>query len=48
MPKLLILALLIAVLVYPVGGILFATKELVRNRGGDESDGKDADIGRLS
>ncbi len=36
MPKLLILALLIAVLVYPVGGSLFASKEVHGNRrGGD-------------
>ena len=48
MPKLLILTLLIAVLVYPAGGSFFASKGVLRSRGGDETDGKDADIGRLS
>jgi hypothetical protein len=40
MPKLLILALLIATLVYPVGGSFFVSKKALRNRGGDESDHK--------
>jgi len=47
MTKLLILALLIAVLVYPVGGSFFASSEIRRTRGRGEDDDKEADIGRL-
>jgi hypothetical protein len=47
MTKLLILGLLIAALVYPAGGSFFASKGVFRSRGGDESDDKEADIGRL-
>ena len=35
--KLLMLALLIAVLIYPVVGNFFASKEFLRSRGGDKS-----------
>ncbi len=38
--KLLILALLIIVLLYPVGGCYFADKKVVGDHGGDESDHK--------
>jgi hypothetical protein len=50
MTKLLILALLIAVLVYPAGGyffVSFVSKGVLRSRGVDEPDGKDTNIGRL-
>jgi hypothetical protein len=38
MAKLLILAVLIAVLVYPVGGGFFVRKRLLRNQGSREHD----------
>lgn len=41
------LTLLIGVLVYPAVGSFFANKGILRSRGGDQSDDKEADIGRL-